>query len=273
MSSLTQGFLQAIGRFMPPVEPPPSATENSRELAVVRRLNATAVADRDALLAQLPRATADNWVQQRTQLLRDVNDPAKAGEQKANRKRVNELDHELVTQLERHVDRNIMDKADRHPYIAVLKYADDGMIRMWRDHAKNYRDEAGLIDGWKTTAKMYAAMGVTLLRTQSAKASFERPRPYQTDDTIQQLGHLSIDTSYPSGHTANAHAAADVLADGWERLAAKRAAANDTSAASRSLVQARTVERDAHAIGLSRVSAGMHHASDVRLGAKMGDDD
>lgn len=129
--------------------------------------------------------------------------------------------------------------------------ADKGGFGIWMDMARQYRRTAGFVRGWAGTGLMLAAMGATTLKTQVAKRSYDRLRPYQVDPSIRTIGKLPKDAGYPSGHTSAAYAAATVLSHLWP---------------------ARSQEFGwwARQAGLSRVHAGVHFPSDVQMGAAVG---
>jgi membrane-associated phospholipid phosphatase len=129
--------------------------------------------------------------------------------------------------------------------------AEHGGWDVWMDLAKQYRRNVGLVRGWVGTGLMIAAMGSTTLRTQLAKHSYDRLRPYQVDGSIQPIGKLPKDAGYPSGHTSTSFAAATVLGSLWP------ARANEFMWWARQ-------------VGLSRVHAGVHFPSDVEMGAQLG---
>lgn len=128
---------------------------------------------------------------------------------------------------------------------------DRGGFGLWMDMAKQYRRQAGFVRGWAGTGLVLAAMGVTTLRTQIAKRSYDRLRPYQVDPSIRTIGHLPKDPGYPSGHTSSAYAAATVLSHLWP-------------------ARAQEFGWWARQTGLSRIHAGVHFPSDVRMGAAVG---
>ena len=128
---------------------------------------------------------------------------------------------------------------------------DKGGFGIWTDFAKQYRRTAGFARGWVGTGLMLAAMGVTTVKTQLAKRSYDRLRPYQVDPSIRTIGKLPKDASYPSGHTSAAYAAASVLSHLWP-------------------ARAHEFGWWARQAGLSRIHAGVHFPSDVQMGAQLG---
>lgn len=126
-----------------------------------------------------------------------------------------------------------------------------GGLDVWLDMAKQYRRTAGFVRGWAGTGLMLAAIGVTAIKTQVAKRSYDRLRPFQVDPSIRPLGKLPKDSSYPSGHTSSAYAAAAVLSSLWP-------------------ARAQEFGWWANQTGLSRIHAGVHFPSDVRMGAALG---
>jgi membrane-associated phospholipid phosphatase len=129
--------------------------------------------------------------------------------------------------------------------------SDRGGFGIWMDFAKEYRRNAGFVRGWMGTGLMLAAMGSTTLRTQLAKRGYDRLRPFQVDPSIRTIGKLPKDSSYPSGHTSAAYAAATVMSHLWP-------------------ARAHEFGWWARQTGLSRVHAGVHFPSDVQMGAQVG---
>lgn len=129
--------------------------------------------------------------------------------------------------------------------------AETGGFAIWKDFAKQYRHQAGFLRGWVGTGMMYAAIGVTTLKAQTAKRSYDRLRPYQIDPNIHTIGKLPKDASYPSGHASAAFAAATVLGSLWPS-------------------RQREFLWWASQTALSRVHAGVHFPSDVKMGAALG---
>ena len=129
--------------------------------------------------------------------------------------------------------------------------ADKGGFGLWMDMARQYRRTAGFVRGWAGTGLMLAAMGATTVKTQLAKRSYDRLRPYQVDPSIRTIGKLPKDAGYPSGHTSSAYAAATVLSHLWP-------------------ARAQEFGWWARQAGLSRVHAGVHFPSDVQMGAAVG---
>lgn len=129
--------------------------------------------------------------------------------------------------------------------------AEKGGKDLWLDFARQYRHGAGFLRGWLGTGLLAVTMGVTALRTQVAKRHYDRLRPYQVDGTIKPIGKVPHDASYPSGHTSSAYAAATVMSFLWP---------------------ARAYEFNwwARQVGISRMHAGMHFPSDVKVGALLG---
>lgn len=129
--------------------------------------------------------------------------------------------------------------------------AEHGGTGIWMDFAKQYRRNAGFVRGWLGTGLMIAGMGAATLRTQLAKRGYDRLRPFQVDPQIRPIGRLPKDSSYPSGHTSAAYAAATVLSNLWPARASE-------------------FGWWARQTGLSRVHAGVHFPSDVQMGAQVG---
>jgi membrane-associated phospholipid phosphatase len=122
---------------------------------------------------------------------------------------------------------------------------------IWMDMARQYRHAAGFVRGWMGTGLLVAAMGATALKSQIAKRSYDRLRPYQVDGAIQPIGKLPKDAGYPSGHSSSAYAAATVLSHLWP-------------------ARAQEFGWWARQTALSRVHAGVHFPSDVQMGAQLG---
>ena len=122
---------------------------------------------------------------------------------------------------------------------------------MWLDEVRAVAHLKGRMSGLKTGALVAAAMGNSLLRTYVRQDRFSEPRPFQMDDSITLVGAQPHTSSYPSGHTRTAFAAARVLATLHPDRAAR-------------------VYDLAHQVGISRVYAGAHLPSDVLAGARLG---
>lgn len=131
------------------------------------------------------------------------------------------------------------------------KMADEGATKLWFDLAKRYRADAGMAKGWLGTALLAATMASNTTVTQVAKQKFDRQRPYQVDPSIKPPVHLPRDSSYPSGHTSSAFAAARVIATLEPKLATEAYAL-------------------AAQVAASRVYAGVHFPTDVVSGALLG---
>ncbi len=129
--------------------------------------------------------------------------------------------------------------------------ADRGGLGLWLDMAKQYRRTAGFVRGWVGTGLMLAGMGAATIRSQVAKRSYDRLRPYQVDPSIRTIGKVPGDPGYPSGHASAAYAAATVLGQLWP-------------------ARAHEFGWWAKQTGLSRVHAGVHFPSDVQIGAQLG---
>ncbi|MEO6867849.1 MAG: phosphatase PAP2 family protein [Gaiellales bacterium] len=129
--------------------------------------------------------------------------------------------------------------------------SEKGAFGIWMDLAKQYRGAAGFVRGWTGTGLMLAAMGVTGLKTAAAKNSYGRMRPFQIDPSIQTIGKRPSNASYPSGHSSSAYAAATVLSHLWP-------------------ARAQEFNWWARQTGLSRIHAGVHFPSDVKMGAVLG---
>jgi hypothetical protein len=126
-----------------------------------------------------------------------------------------------------------------------------GGWQLWQDEAKSYRQQAGFVRGWFGTLRMDAAIGVETLRSQLAKRHYDEPRPFQLDPTIVPLGPIPHDSSYPSGHSGAAAAAATVLSS----LEPDKAA---------------HYWQEVHDVEWAREYSGMHLPSDVAAGEALG---
>lgn len=131
------------------------------------------------------------------------------------------------------------------------RMAEDGAMKVWFQFAKQHRGEVGKVQGWLDTALLAATMASNSAITQVAKQKFDRQRPYQVDPSIKPPVHLPHDSSYPSGHTSSAFAAARVISTLEPKLAAE---AYDI----------------ASQVAASRVYAGVHFPTDVVAGALLG---
>lgn len=129
--------------------------------------------------------------------------------------------------------------------------AKSGDTELWLEFAKQYRRQVGFVRGWMGTGLMAATMGVTALATTRAKRHYRRLRPYQIDGMIQPIGKAYTDASYPSGHSSVSSAAATVLGNLWP-------------------ARAYEFRWWANQVAMSRMAAGMHFPSDVRVGAELG---
>lgn len=131
------------------------------------------------------------------------------------------------------------------------RMADDGATGMWYDLARRHRQDVGPVQGWLGTALLAATMASNAAVTQVAKQRFDRERPYQVDTSIRPPVDLPHDSSYPSGHTSSAFAAARVIASLAPTLATEAYAL-------------------ATQVAASRVYAGVHFPTDVVAGALLG---
>lgn len=133
----------------------------------------------------------------------------------------------------------------------AVRMAEDGATRIWFEFAQQHRSEVGPIRGWLDTALLASTLAGTAAVSQVAKMKYDRPRPYQVDPSIQPPVRLPRSSSYPSGHSSSAFAAARVIATLQPKLATAAYAL-------------------ATQVAASRVYAGVHFPSDVVAGALLG---
>ena len=88
--------------------------------------------------------------------------------------------------------------------------------------------------------------------TENAKNLYARPRPYNSDKTLQPCATKEINYAYPSGHTSMTRAIGKLLAK-WDPKRAK------------------AFMKRAEDIAQSRIRVGVHHPSDIEGGKKIGD--
>jgi len=123
-----------------------------------------------------------------------------------------------------------------------------GATSVWREFASHVPADAG-----PAQALVGSALSAGSAQAGVGKKQWGRQRPFQVDPTIHLIGRTPkpADTSYPSGHTARAYAAARVIAELDPTLE----------------VAAFAMARE---VALSRIYAGAHFASDVLAGARLG---
>jgi acid phosphatase (class A) len=131
------------------------------------------------------------------------------------------------------------------------RMAREGSTTIWKDFAARHRAETGKVQGWLDTALLAATMASNAVITQVAKQRFDRQRPYQLDPSIKPPVKLPHDSSYPSGHSSSAFAAARVISTLAPSLAAEAYSL-------------------ATQVAVSRVYAGVHFPTDVIAGAMLG---
>ncbi|MCW2956670.1 MAG: phosphoesterase PA-phosphatase related protein [Thermoleophilia bacterium] len=122
----------------------------------------------------------------------------------------------------------------------------EGHKSMWNQLAAQTRGDVGALQ-----ALVGAALAAGSLAAREAKAVHQRLRPFEVDPTLRVVGRTPTDSSYPSGHTTKAWAAARVIAAVDPRLADA----------------AYGLARE---VAISRMYAGVHFPSDVIMGAQLG---
>ncbi|MBC7461964.1 MAG: phosphatase PAP2 family protein, partial [Thermoleophilia bacterium] len=133
----------------------------------------------------------------------------------------------------------------------AVHLAHDGAFRMWIDLARREHGLTGAVQSWLGTALIASTLAANAAVTQIVKHRFQRPRPFQVDPSIKPPVKLPRDTSYPSGHTSSAFAAARIVSVLRPQLAGE-------------------AYNLATQVAVSRVYAGVHFPSDVRAGAQLG---
>lgn len=133
----------------------------------------------------------------------------------------------------------------------ALDLAHRGTFSLWMDYASQYEKSAGFLKGTLLKAKLALALGADGVVDGIKKLEVNEPRPFQVDPRIEKLGATPMGSSYPSGHSASAYAAATVLAEAMPDRAKEfyAAAAN---------------------VARSRVYLGVHFPGDVAAGAQLG---
>lgn len=123
-----------------------------------------------------------------------------------------------------------------------------GTTAVWKELATQV---AG--DPATTQAVLGAALAAASVQGGVGKRQWARPRPFQVDPSITVVGRTprAEDSSYPSIHGARAYAAARVLSS------------LDPSVTDAAYSMAREV-------ALSRLYSGVHFASDIVAGARLG---
>lgn len=124
-----------------------------------------------------------------------------------------------------------------------------GATTAWRELAERVTTEPPAV----VQALLGSALAAASTQAGVGKRRWQRQRPFQVDPSITVVGRTPRpgDSSYPSAHSARAYAAARLLgrldpalqADAWAL---------------------------AREVALSRVYAGVHFASDVVAGARLG---
>ncbi|MCW2961930.1 MAG: glycerophosphatase [Thermoleophilia bacterium] len=131
------------------------------------------------------------------------------------------------------------------------RMAKDGQGSMWFDLAARLRERTGKVQGWLDTALVASTLASTASVAFLAKRVYDRERPYEVDPSLDPPVKLPHGSSYPSGHSSSAYAAARVISVLEPTLAAE---AYDL----------------ARQVAVSRVYAGVHFPSDVIAGALLG---
>lgn len=131
------------------------------------------------------------------------------------------------------------------------KVAGDGGTLVVRNMLGSYVRTHSILKGSKATGMVTAANAATLRSSTAAKSMYKRMRPFDSDPTLPVLGDKPRDFSYPSGHTATAHATARVMAHLWPE-------------------RAEHFIELARQAGQARVYAGVHYPSDVAAGEELG---
>ena len=133
----------------------------------------------------------------------------------------------------------------------ALDLAHRGVFSLWMNYADQYAQTHGLLKGAVLKAKLALALGADGIADGVKKLEVNEPRPFQVDPRIEKLGGTPTGSSYPSGHSASAYAAATVLAEAMPDRASEfyAAAAN---------------------VARSRVYLGVHFPGDVAAGAQLG---
>lgn len=126
-----------------------------------------------------------------------------------------------------------------------------GATGMWFDLLQRPGGDAGLAQRLLTKGAVGAAIAGTFGVTQLVKQRHDRQRPFEVDPTITPAVGIPHDTSFPSGHSSSAYAAARVVSRLRPDLAED---AYDLAAQ----------------VATSRVYAGMHFPGDVVAGAQLG---
>lgn len=132
----------------------------------------------------------------------------------------------------------------------ALDLAHRGAFQIWMDYADQYAQQHP-IEGTLLKAKLALAIGADGVADVIKKQGVNEPRPFQVNPQIEKLGGDPGGSSYPSGHSASAYAAATVLAEAMP----DRANEFFTAAAN---------------VARSRVYLGVHFPGDVAAGAKLG---
>jgi hypothetical protein len=124
-----------------------------------------------------------------------------------------------------------------------------GGTAVWRELAAQVQG----MDPAVAQSLVGAALSAASTQAGLGKHTWMRQRPFQVDPSITVIGRTPklADSSYPSGHSARAFAAARILA------------VLDPSVANSAYAMAREV-------AYSRMYAGVHFASDTVAGAKLG---